>query len=498
MHIDLLRVRLDVRDPGDRHPGADRRRRRARASRRAGCSSTSLRELTIEALPNDIPDSLQHDVSEMEIGDTLTLEALSAPASVELLDDPETVIATLSPPRLQAEEEDEIEEETEVVGEGEGPRPRPTSGRGRATARRRRRVGPDADSRVAAARPVDWLIVGLGNPGAEYERTRHNVGFEIAERLIDALGAAQAEVPLPGPAHRGPDRRPGEPAGRGADAADVHERRRRSRSARRAARSGSTLDHVLVLHDEIDLPFGEIRVRARRRAGRPQRPEVDQGGARLGRFRPRPGRRRPAADDRSRPRRGLRAGPVPRAADEVAGAGRPGRRRGRAGGARRLSVDERVGRLPRLGVEPPRCSLPPRQRRRRSADRRARPRRRRARSSRCRCAPYLIARCWTATRDGRRSSSPATTAPRAISPPGCAAGSRRARSATTRAAASPTSRIWRRRRTWSGCGSRRSTRCSTRTATTARRWWSSARSRCRRRCPTRRCARTGSRCARAS
>ena len=37
------------------------------------------RELTIEALPNDIPDSLTHDVSTMQIGDTLTLDALRPP-----------------------------------------------------------------------------------------------------------------------------------------------------------------------------------------------------------------------------------------------------------------------------------------------------------------------------------------------------------------------------------------------------------------------------------
>ena len=77
------------------------------------------RELTVEALPNDIPDSLQHDVSEMQIGDTLTLDAISAPPTVKLVDDPETVVAILSAPRLQTEEETEIESETELVGEGE-------------------------------------------------------------------------------------------------------------------------------------------------------------------------------------------------------------------------------------------------------------------------------------------------------------------------------------------------------------------------------------------
>jgi large subunit ribosomal protein L25 len=118
MHIDLLRVRLDVKiqasvalelTGGDDSPGAIE----------GGVLEQITRELTIEALPNDIPDSLTHDVSTMQIGDTVTLDAIVAPASVALIDDPETVIATLSPPRLQLEEDEEIESETEVVGEGE-------------------------------------------------------------------------------------------------------------------------------------------------------------------------------------------------------------------------------------------------------------------------------------------------------------------------------------------------------------------------------------------
>jgi large subunit ribosomal protein L25 len=117
MHLDLLRVRLDVAIQStvvleligvDDAPG----------TKEGGVLEHVTRDLTIEALPTDIPDSLQHDVSEMQIGDTLTLDAIATPQGVTLLDDPETVIATLTPPRLQVEEETEIEEETELVAEG--------------------------------------------------------------------------------------------------------------------------------------------------------------------------------------------------------------------------------------------------------------------------------------------------------------------------------------------------------------------------------------------
>jgi large subunit ribosomal protein L25 len=85
-----------------------------------GVLEQPTREVTVEALPTSIPDSIQHDVSEMSIGDTLLLGALAVPEGVTLVDDPETLIASLSAPRLQVEEEPEIEAETEVVGESGG------------------------------------------------------------------------------------------------------------------------------------------------------------------------------------------------------------------------------------------------------------------------------------------------------------------------------------------------------------------------------------------
>lgn len=118
LHIDLLRVRLDRAIQAtvvielvaaDDAPGV----------KEGGVLEQITREVTIEALPTDIPDTLAHDVSEMQIGDTLTLEAIRPPASVTIVDDPETVIATVTPPRLQVEEEPGIESETQVVGKGE-------------------------------------------------------------------------------------------------------------------------------------------------------------------------------------------------------------------------------------------------------------------------------------------------------------------------------------------------------------------------------------------
>ncbi len=82
------------------------------------------REITVEALPTEIPERLVADVSAMEINDTMQLSSLTVPEGVKFAaDDPEEItIATLSPPRVEEEPEPAVEEETELVGEeGEAP-----------------------------------------------------------------------------------------------------------------------------------------------------------------------------------------------------------------------------------------------------------------------------------------------------------------------------------------------------------------------------------------
>jgi len=120
MHVDLLRVDLRQKIHAtvvieligtEDAPGV----------KSGGVLEQITREINIEALPNEIPDTLEHDVSSAEIGDTITLDAITVPDGVTLLDELETVVATLSAPRLSTESDDEIEQETEVVGDaGDG------------------------------------------------------------------------------------------------------------------------------------------------------------------------------------------------------------------------------------------------------------------------------------------------------------------------------------------------------------------------------------------
>jgi large subunit ribosomal protein L25 len=93
----------------------------APGSKAGGVLEHVTREITVEALPTDIPDKITVDVSTMEINDTLQLSSIEAPSGVTFVveEDEEVTIATLAPPRVE-EAAPEVEEETELVGESGG------------------------------------------------------------------------------------------------------------------------------------------------------------------------------------------------------------------------------------------------------------------------------------------------------------------------------------------------------------------------------------------
>jgi len=117
LHIDLHEVRLDqaiqtnvvIELVGE-----------AAGQKEGGVLSQINREVRVEALPMEVPDHLELDVSAMIIGDSLRITDLRVPEGVKLLDDSETVLATVSPPTKEPEpEEVELEEGEEIEGEGE-------------------------------------------------------------------------------------------------------------------------------------------------------------------------------------------------------------------------------------------------------------------------------------------------------------------------------------------------------------------------------------------
>src|SRR3954452_22405708 len=113
--------------------------------------------------------------------------------------------------------------------------------------------------RGGSSGPVDWLIAGLGNPGDQYARTPHNVGFAVADEL-----ARRWDLPRSKRRYAGnfTDGRTGPGGSRVAllwPQTFMNEAGSSVSPARGALHLD--LDRILVVHDEIDLPFGDVRTR---------------------------------------------------------------------------------------------------------------------------------------------------------------------------------------------------------------------------------------------
>lgn len=83
-----------------------------------GVVSQTVHAVTVEALPMEIPDRLELDVSALSIGDSVRVGEIAVPAGAQILDDPETTVASVLAPR-KPEEEEVVEEEAVEGEEGE-------------------------------------------------------------------------------------------------------------------------------------------------------------------------------------------------------------------------------------------------------------------------------------------------------------------------------------------------------------------------------------------
>lgn len=101
--------------------------------------------------------------------------------------------------------------------------------------------------------------MGLGNPGDRYARTRHNVGFEVASAVAARWTLPRAKKRFAGLYTDGRTGPGGARVGVLLPQTFMNDAGRSASPARGA--TGVALDRVLVIHDEIDLPFGEVRTR---------------------------------------------------------------------------------------------------------------------------------------------------------------------------------------------------------------------------------------------
>ncbi|WP_404790003.1 aminoacyl-tRNA hydrolase [Altericista sp. CCNU0014] len=119
------------------------------------------------------------------------------------------------------------------------------------------------DSAQLAPPPIS-LIVGLGNPGAKYDRTRHNVGFDAIDRL-----AKRWQIPLAEQRRFHGELGEGMVAGQRMRLLKPNTFMNKSGQSVRAVLDWYKLlpQQVLVLYDDMDLPVGKLRIRLSGSAG---------------------------------------------------------------------------------------------------------------------------------------------------------------------------------------------------------------------------------------
>lgn len=102
-----------------------------------------------------------------------------------------------------------------------------------------------------------WLVVGLGNPGAEYAAHRHNIGFMAVDALAEAFRATAFSKKFQGEVAQ---------ASIGGAKAHLLKPQTYMNNSGRSVQAAATFykippARIVVLHDELDLPVGKLRIK---------------------------------------------------------------------------------------------------------------------------------------------------------------------------------------------------------------------------------------------
>jgi large subunit ribosomal protein L25 len=115
LHVDFLKIAMDEKIQAQIPVNVIGE---AVGVKEGGVLQHGLWEVEVEALPKDLPEHIEMDVADLQIGDTVRIADLTVPEGVEILSDPEETVVSVVPPTELKEEELVAEEvaEPEIVG----------------------------------------------------------------------------------------------------------------------------------------------------------------------------------------------------------------------------------------------------------------------------------------------------------------------------------------------------------------------------------------------